>query len=417
MALRILHLTVELPYPGGPGGSVRQLHLLRRLAELGHEPTVLAPVARESEEAELAARALGEAGIAFRPVERPAPARAELARALRRRPALAPAVLTEPWYAWQFAVFREWIAPEAARLAREIRPDVVQVEHDDIAGWIEAVPAGLPAVLTAHNVTWRLWRSRAHAARGARRAAARVEAARHRRYERRFLPRYDAVVAMSEPDADELRRLGARRVEVVPNGAPVDELVPEPDSPDPPTLVFTGSMDHAPNPEGVIWFADRVWPLVLRRVPGARLRVVGRGPREPLAPLAGRDGIELAGPVPSVGPELARATAVIAPLLSGGGTRLKIVEAMAAGRAVAATTVGAEGLVAEPGTHLLVEDEPERLAEACARLLTESDLRARLAGAGRELVERRYAWRALGEELARVLESVAGRATPAVAAP
>ena len=409
MGLRILHLTVELPYSGGPGGSTRQLHLLRRLAELGHEPVVVAPVAEGAEELDRARESLAGTGVDLRPVTRPAPAWRELARAFRRRPALVPGALGQPWYAWQFAVFREWVAPCVAELAGELRFDVAEVEHDDIAGWAGIVPSGIPKVLTAHNVTWRLWASRGEAARAPRSALLRMESLRHRRYERRHLRTYDAVIAMSAVDREELLRLGAQRVEVVPNGAAVDELVPAPDFPDPPTLVFTGSMDHPPNPEGVLWFADEVWPRVRERVPGAVLRVVGRGPQEPLAPLSGRPGVELTGPVPSVAPELARATAVTAPLLSGGGTRLKIVEAMAAGRAVVATSVGAEGLEAEPGVHLLVEDEPERFADAAVRLLTDPGLRARLAGAGRELVERRYDWRALGDELAYVLESLAGR--------
>jgi glycosyltransferase involved in cell wall biosynthesis len=301
--------------------------------------------------------------------------------------------------AWQAGVFWTQARPVALEVVADQRPDVAVVEHDQLARWARDLPRGLPAVLTAHNVTSRLFASR----------GLRIEAARHRRYAARHLPRYACVVAVSKGDARDLERLGARRVEVVPNGAPTDELVPSPDAPQPPTLLFTGSMDHAPNREGILWFAERAWPLVRERVPDARLVIVGRGPQEALRPLAADPSIELAGEVPAVAPYFEQATAVVAPLLSGGGTRIKILEALAAGRAVAATRIGAEGLELEGGRHLLEADGAQELAGAAEALLIDPELRQRLAREGRAAVERLYDWRVCGDRLERVLLSVSGR--------
>lgn len=405
--MRLLHLAVELPRANGPGGAIRQLQLLSRLAETGHEVTVLAPVIDGAPATLAAAADLAAAGIDFRPVARPTPRPLELARALRCRPRLAPAALGQPWFAWQFEVMFEWLRARLPALVAELRPEAIVVEHDDLAGWEAGLPAGVPRVLSAHNVTWRLLERRAQAARGARRLALRAEAARHRRYVGTHLPRYDQVIAVSREDAVELTALGARRVAVVGNGADLRAFSPAPESTGPPTLLFVGSLDHPPNPEGILWFAREAWPHVVERVPDSRLLVAGRGPQERLDPLRGLPGVELAGEVPSVAACFASASAVIAPLLSGGGTKLKVLDAFAAGRAVVATSIGAAGIDAADGEHLLVADGATAFADACVRTLTDADLRESLARNGRALAEAEYDWRALGDRLAAALDAAA----------
>src|SRR3954447_94255 len=174
--MRLLHLCVELPRANGPGGAIRQLQLLRRLGEQGREVTVIAPVVEGAPDAKAAARDLHAAGIEFRPAPRPSPRPLELARAVGRRPTLAPAALTRPWYAWQFSIFFEWVRPVLAAALAEQRPNAIAGEHDDLAGGPAGLRAGIPRVLSVHNVTWRLLRSRADAASGARRLELRAEA-------------------------------------------------------------------------------------------------------------------------------------------------------------------------------------------------------------------------------------------------
>jgi polysaccharide biosynthesis protein PslH len=403
--MRVVHLTPELPYwPGGSGGATRQFHLLRRLAELGHEPTVVAPVARAEEGKR---RLLREAGIELYSFERPASRIVESLRALARSPRLVARAVTLPVLAWQVSVFWTTLRERALAAVREQRPDVVSVEHDSAAGWAADLPPGLPAVLIFQNVSWHYYRNRATAAHGLAQLGLSLEARRFQRHDLRHLGRYSTLVAVSARDADEIRQASETPVEVVPNGVATDALGPLDEAGGPPTLLFTGTLNHPPNAEGIRWFAERVWPLVRERKADAQLLVVGRSPPPAVRRLARIDGIEVHGPVGEMRPWFERATAVVAPLLSGGGTRLKILEAMAAQRAVVSTSVGMEGLELQGGRELLVEDRPPAFADAVLRVLDDAALRRRLAEAGRSATVKSHDWRTLGDRFAAVLERAA----------
>jgi polysaccharide biosynthesis protein PslH len=365
--MRVVHLTPEPPSLEGTGGAARQFHLLRRLEELGHEVTVVAP-------------------------ERPASRVAEGMQAFVKRPLLLPEIVSMPVLAWQAQVFWASLRPRALRMVEEKRPDVIAVEHDHAAAWRGDLPREIPAVLTLHNVGPAYYRRR----------GLRLEAARFERHDRRTLPLYDRLVAVSEQDAAEARRLADVPVDVVPNGARLQAPTPEVDGP--PTLLFTGTMSHPPNAEGIVWFAREVWP----HVPDARLLVVGRDPPESVRRLAS-DRIEVTGVVADVRPYFARATAVVVPLLSGGGTRMKILEAFAAGRAVVSTSIGAEGLEVSPGKHLLIADGAAAFGEKTRQLVDDGELRTALAAEARTLVEERYDWCALGDRLEETLRRAAER--------
>ncbi len=404
----MLHLTAELPYaPGGTGGSTRQFELLRRLVERGHEVVVAAPVPERLELDTGAPEIMRRAGLDYRPLRRPPSRERELAAALRRHPGLLASLFTKPVVSWQFEAI--WVGARGAarRLAEELRPDAITIEHDHLVSWSTAVDGLAPLVLSSQNATWRLYESRARSARGVRRPALAAEALRYRRNVAAQLARFDLVVAVSRGDAEAFEELGAQRVEVVPNGANFEGTEARPPAAGPPTLLFTGSLDHPPNREAALWLGHKIWPLVAGKLPDARLVIAGRGPNEQLRRLLDDPRIEVTGPVPDMRPYFEAATAVAAPLRSGGGTRLKILEALAAGRPVVSTSVGAEGLELEPGRDLLVADGPAPFAAAAVRLLTDADLRDRLAQAGRSRAEARYDWRAVGERFTAVLEAVA----------
>ena len=404
--MRVLHLTPELPsWPGGTGGATRQFHLLRRLVELGHEVTVVAPVpAGEGHRAE----ALEEAGIRLEGRWRPTSRLRESVEALLREPELMRDAATRPVLAWQVGVFWSKLRGVAARVVADWRPDVVTVEHDSSAGWVADVPRHVPCVLVLQNVGWEYYASRAGAAGAAAGAFFRGEAWRFRRHDTRWFSSYAALIAMSDADAASIRDVTSTAVEVVPNGVASDALVAQPASQEPATLLFTGTLSHPPNADGIRWFAESIWPAIRRRQPDAQLLVVGRDPPRSLLDLGGRDGIDVVGPVPEMAPYFGRATAVVVPLRSGGGTRLKILEAMACRRAVVSTSVGCEGLEVADGRDLLVADGEAAFEARTLSLLADPALRERLAEAGRELVERRYDWRTLGDELERVLLKVSG---------
>jgi glycosyltransferase involved in cell wall biosynthesis len=204
--------------------------------------------------------------------------------------------------------------------------------------------------------------------------------------------------------ADEQRLLNEApgvRTAVIPNAADVDYYQPRPTDPpcDGRTVVYFGLLSTVPNIDAVVHFVHDIWPRIARAHPDARFKIIGGRPSPSLQALAG-PRVELTGFVSDLRPYLAAAAAVVVPLRLGGGTRLKIVEAMAMGKAIVSTTLGAEGIDAVPGRDILVEDHPAAFADAVVRLLAEPDLAARMGQSARQLAVDRYSW----SQAARALE-------------
>lgn len=399
--MRILQLTPELPYaPGGSGGSTRQFQLLRRLRALGHEVTVVAPVHPSQREG---ADLLRGAGVTLHAAPRPASRAREVLAAVRERPGLVPALAREPLLAWQVDVFWTALRPLALRAVRE-RPDVVLVEHDWAAAWVEALPAGLPRVLTLENLSWRYYEARARAAgRGPEATGLRLEGRRFERFDRRRLGAYDLLVTMSEDDAAAVRSVSDTPSVVVPNGVDTSALRGGPPVAQP-VAIFTGTLAYPPNAEALLWLLRDLWPRIRAELPEARLLVVGRDAPEEARRLAGvDDSVTLAGWVPEMQPWFDRASVVLVPIRSGGGTRLKILDGLASGRGMVTTSAGAEGVDLRDGEHALVADGADAFTAATVGLLRDTDLRARLGAAARRLAEERYDWAALGDRLERAL--------------
>jgi glycosyltransferase involved in cell wall biosynthesis len=394
--MRLLWLTPEAPEPGGAGGAIRSYEQVRGLAERGVEITVVAPAypgqARR-------AGPLATAGVDVALVPRPARQPVEALRALARRPALAASALRDPWLGWQAAVFWQALAPVVrARLASRAY-DAAVIEHDFAVAWAERLPAELPAGLVFHNATWAYHRDRGH----------RLEAARFRAHVRHHARRCSRAWAVSAGDAAEVGALvPGLPVDVVPNGVDAARLgrLP-PAGGDDGRVLFTGTLSYAPNADGILWFARECWPRIRAARPDTSLAVVGREPPPAVARLAREPGIEVTGWVESLEPQLAAAQVAVAPLRSGGGTKLKVLEALGAGRPLVATPVAAAGIDVADGEHLLVRDDPAAFADAVLALLGDPARRTALAVAGRERVAARYDWPVLAgamhESLARWL--------------
>lgn len=272
--------------------------------------------------------------------------------------------------------------------AAAARGDVVVVEHGWMLGY---VPRRGRVVVVLHNVDSELAAELPGRAR-------RWNVLAYRRLERSLVRRRDAVVTVvSERDAT---LVGPGAV-VVPNGADLPrEVTPVPASG---TVLFVGSMGYPPNVAAVEWWARAVWP-------GSGLpplTVVGQAAASALAHLAGDPAVDLVGEVPSVAPELDRARVVVVPVVSGSGTRLKVVEALAHHRPVVATTKGAEGTGAVDGTHVLLADHPAAFAAAVRRLLSDDALAASLAAAGREFAWG-FRWEAVGETFVAAVRRLTG---------
>lgn len=222
---------------------------------------------------------------------------------------------------------------------------------------------------------------------------ARLEARRTLSYELAGARKFHQILSISPVDSARLKEMEpGLRIDYQRTGVDLDcyPVLPEPDGS--PTVLFTGSMSYHPNYNGIIRFLREGWDQVRSRIGDARLLVVGHGPPKNLRVWDGRDGVSVTGSVPDIGEYFSQAHVYLVPLWVAGGIRLKILEAMASGRAVVSTPVGREGLEVEDGVHLLVTEEPAELAMRVADLLEDGDMRKRLALQARDLMEKKYNW-------------------------
>ena len=276
-----------------------------------------------------------------------------------------------------------------------------------------------PAVIFTHNVEAEIWRRHVET-QGTRvgRALLGTQWRRMLRYEGRTLARFDLVLAVSGADRDTFRALYGERLSapiyVVPTGVDTDYFHPAPDgAADPRHLVFTGSMDWLPNEDGMLYFVREILPLIRREEPSATFSIIGRSPTPAVRRLADTtDGVEVTGRVDDVRPHAARGGVYVVPLRIGGGTRLKIFEAMGMGQAVVSTTVGAEGLPVTDGEDVVLADGPQRFAAEVVRLMRDAGARAALGRAARRTVEA-YAWPVVAADLDDALRSAAASSSRA----
>ena len=221
----------------------------------------------------------------------------------------------------------------------------------------------------------------------------------------RLLPRFDGVLVTSAHDAGLVHPLVSDSAIVVyPNALPE---VPAPPRQESNAIAFSGNLEYAPNIEAVRFFRDRIWPA-LRSRPGLKWRIIGKNALAIRNLVAGDPRIELTGFVEDAIAALASAQVAVVPVLSGSGTRVKIVEAWAAATPVVSTTVGAQGLIINNGEDLVVVDDPREFATKVSQLLDSPEERRRIGAQGRRLYEQRYTWRAAWESLATVFETARG---------
>lgn len=403
--MRVAWLTPELPYwPGGTGGSTRQFQLIKQLIERGNDVDVVAPVHPDQQAGRATLAAIGATLLG---VDRPASRVREVLDTVRTAPGLVPRALTMPVAAWQVEVFwRRLREAKDAAMARE--PDVILIEHDWAARWTADLPAAIPKVSGLENLSWDYYARRAAAAGGLQRTLLGIEARRFRRFDRRTLSAFDLLLAMSQDDLGELRKVSDRPAIVTPNGVDTDALVPSP-LPDAPTILFTGTFGYAPNAEALRWLLQEIWPRVTAKRPDAELLVVGKGVPDEIAALAD-DRVTLSGWVPEMQPWFDRARVVIVPMRSGGGTRLKVLDGLASGRPLVSTTMGAMGVDVIDGEQVVLADGAEAFAEATVAILDDPERAERIGAAGRKVAEQVYDWRAIGAQLDSALrELVAGR--------
>lgn len=292
---------------------------------------------------------------------------------------------------------------------RRRRYDLIHLDATILAEYGRLAP-GIPALLVHHNVESELLRRRADGHRGLPgRLYLRLQAWKMRRFETRVAPAFRAHVAVSEADrALLLGHCPGADVRVISNGTDTEHLTPDPAREQARNLLFVGSMNWAPNPDAVLFFLREIWPLIKRDLPDAALDVVGIAPPPPVLEAARQDpAIRVHGFVEDVRPHLARATVFVVPLRMGGGTRLKILDAMAMGKAIVSTSIGAEGLGLEPGAEILLADRPADFAAQVVRLVNDPELRRTLGRNARARAVASYSWPRIGRDLLALYEQIA----------
>jgi polysaccharide biosynthesis protein PslH len=267
----------------------------------------------------------------------------------------------------------------------------------------------LPCLLFQHNVESILWKRMASTeSNPVRKVAYKIEARKMERYEREALRRFHHIIAVSETDKQHMLEMDPTcSISVVPTGVDTEKYqVFSSASGDPPRIVFTGSMDWEPNIDAMEWFCREIWPTIVNHVPQAKFQIVGRNPHSRVKQLASST-IEVTGTVASVTDYLREAAAVIVPLRIGGGTRLKIFEAMAMGKAVVSTTIGAEGLDVTSGDDCILADTASSFGDSILALLADRPLRRKYERAAAALAAR-YDWGNIAWQFEDVLKKVIG---------
>jgi sugar transferase (PEP-CTERM/EpsH1 system associated) len=285
--------------------------------------------------------------------------------------------------------------------------DLIHVESSTMACF--RFPAGVPVVIAEHNIEYELFRrlyegepSLAH------RQFYGWEYLRFRRFEQNGWRTAQGCVLTSDREQPIVHAAAPGvPTEVVPNGVDLDYFAPSTEPVEPHTVVFNGTLNYRPNLDGATYLVQEIWPLVVAVCPQARLSIVGNAPPEVMA-MAG-PGIEVTGRVPDIRPYLHQAAVVVAPLRIGAGTRLKIVEGMALGKAMVSTSIGCEGIDVHDEQQLLIADDAQTFADQIVRLFNDAELRASLGRAARLRAEEAYSWDRVGERLESLYQTVVSR--------
>ena len=403
--MKILLLSPWLPWPPYDGGRIRILETLRYLSRR-HAVTLVAPICYEKEVEQAGVlKGFCEEIVTTRLSNGTGAILSRLSRGLiGRRP------LIQSFY------YDARLAERVRDLTSRRRHDIVQIEFPFLTPYLKALEPGSRAkkILTMHNIeSLRFERELQLSQWGKRKMVLLGDYLFFRTWERAALRQYDGIVAVSDAERIWIQnQTPGAAVEIVPNGVDTEFFRPGSTvaSEQHPYIVFTGAMDYPPNMDAAIWFCDEIWPTLRQKIPRLGFKIVGKNPHARIVDLGKRKGIHVTGTVADIRSYVANALALVVPLRSGGGTRLKILEAMAMERPVISTRVGAEGLDAAPGKDILIAEDAKEFIDHVDRLLISPELGRNLGTAGRRLVMEKYDWRICLDGLERLYGNLLGSA-------
>jgi sugar transferase (PEP-CTERM/EpsH1 system associated) len=390
--MKVLFITEEFPYPLDTGGNVRTFHLLRALASQ-HDVVLLAMNRAGLEPAQV---------VAVRRLVREVHLVESLDKGIARE---LGALCRSAVSGVPFILERHRSRPLQRKLQALVATesfDAVHFNHLDAALYAPVVPRSMLRILDQHNVvTNQVKTTLASETRALRRMVLRADFPRLSKLEATLCNQMQTCLVCSDDDASHLRNMGvASRLAVVPNGVDLDFFRPGTELAAAPRLAFVGTLDYDPCERGLWYFCNEILPKIRAKLPGATFTAIGRNPSQRLLELAGPErGIEFTGRVEDLRPHVQAARVFVVPLLSGSGTRLKILEAMAMGVPVVSTTIGAEGIDGADGEHFRIADGPEAFAQAVLELIGDTQLALRIRARARQLVERSFSWQEAGRRM------------------
>lgn len=390
--LRILWVKMGGLWPANSGGRLRSYHMINELSR-DNELTVFTTHGADEKTYELRAHLPLCKRVNSRPFAPPKSSSKTFVLSL-----------LASWFSRLPVDIYKYQLPE---LRREVESLLASGKFDlCIADFMTAVPnvpmsGCIPVVFFSHNVEYMIWRRlHDHEPSLIKRLLLSIEWRKMRRAEAQACNAALTTIAVSAEDAQELRLNSPNaRINSVQTGVDVDYFKMDKEVvPDPFALVFSGSMDWLPNEDAMLYFMEEILPRIRQKFPQTTLTIVGRNPSERLRTIAEISKVEVSGTVPDIRPWTARAAVYIVPLRIGGGTRLKIYEALAMGMAVVSTTIGAEGLSLQEGVHLLRADTADAFAARVIDLLENPAQRKSLGMAGRQLMVDHYAWSRIADQ-------------------
>ena len=397
--MRILWVKMGGLWPATTGGRVRSLNTISELAR-SHQVTVITTHGQGDDPDGLKQQLAHCERVISVPYAVP-----------KRGSAAFAASVAGSWFSHYPVDLWKWRVRDVRREVRAAlaKSDVDLVVADFLFAAVNVgMPGDVPVLLFEHNVEYLIWQRLAHLESNPwKRALFEMEWRKVRACEADACRRADLTIAVSDDDKERLAELGAGiRAASIPTGVDTEYFKPCGAAEVPARLVFSGSMDWHPNDDAVCYFVDTILPRIRAEAPAASFTIVGRNPGARVRELAAQPGVIVTGTIDDVRPSIGEASVYVVPLRAGSGTRIKIFEALAMGKAVVSTTVGAEGLTLESGRHFLAADTPHDFATAVIRLLRDPARRQALGDEGRALVEANYSWAMVARQFEEHCEKV-----------
>jgi len=395
--VKVLVIDEEFPFPPNSGKRIRSFSLLKRLAQ-NHNLTYLAYGDPDSESyQQLKVNNMNPVAV-----DHKVPPKSGIGFYFR--------LFLNLFSKYPYIVdshYSDKFAAKLDELLSEARPELIICEWTPYAIFVKDLKR-VKKIIATHNVEARIWqRYYENEQNIIKKWYIKKQWIKLSIFERDSFHWVDGATAVSEIDADEIHSFNHKlMVKAVDNGVDLEYFTPAKDEPNPQRVVFVGTMDWRPNQDATLYFVENIFPLLKKKAPAVEVFFVGRNAPEQLTALNKIDGITVTGSGEDVRPYIDEASVYIVPLRIGGGTRLKILDAMAMKKAIVSTTVGAEGLEVTDGENIILADTPEDFANKICTIMEDGELRHRLGENGRKLVEEKYGWDSIGRKLDDFIKEV-----------